>query len=106
MATLCDSYKVGIFLIPYLLDNSAETSTLTFPTIAVSEKSWETSSIIGPINFYPSIKSENIYIPSNNLTIFDINHKTSIATTLLGNEVGAVCKVGNLDNFIEVIEIF
>ena len=28
--------------------------------------------ITGPINFYPSIKSENIYIPSNNLTIFDV----------------------------------
>ena len=50
-----------MFLIPYLLDNSADSSTLIFPTLAVSEKSSETSSIIGPINLQgPHHSAQNL----------------------------------------------
>ena len=34
-----------------------------------------------------------------------INIKSPLATSLLGHSIGEIVKVGDLDNFVEIIEI-
>jgi transcription elongation GreA/GreB family factor len=49
------------------------------------------------------VESTNKYELSNGVQ--KINVKSPLAVSILGNSVGDIVKVGNLDNFVEIVEV-